>query len=95
MPLNPNDPLVAQATFGREVELFLRSDIGDFLIKRSEEEIAEAVQALKTVAPWRRRRIQELQNAIKVAEKFQFWLADAISAGNQAHELLMEEQAGG
>lgn len=95
MPIDPRDPMLQQAAFGRQVELFLQSDIGDFLLKRSEEEIAEAVLKLKTVNPWRRRKIQELQNAIKIAEKFQFWLADAIAAGNQAHELLMEEQADG
>lgn len=95
MPLNPKDPLVEWATFGREVQLFLQSPIGDFLLKRSEEEISEAVLELKKVHSWRRRRIQELQNTIKVAEKFQFWLADAIAAGNQAEEQLLEEHADG
>lgn len=91
--LDPNDPLVEWATFGREVENFLRSPIGDYLVKRSEEEIAAAVENLKTVQPWRRRRIQALQNEIKIAEKFQVWLADSIAAGHQAIQQLQEENA--
>lgn len=95
MPLSQEDPLVQFAAFGREVEIFLRSDIGDFLVKRSEEEIAEAVLALKTVHPWRRRRIQALQNKIAVAEKFQLWLADAIADGHTAMQQLEEDHADG
>lgn len=93
MPLDPKDPLVEWATFGKEVELFMRSPIGDFLLKRSEEEIQEAVGELKRVAPWRRRRIQQLQTQIHVAERFQLWLADAIAAGRQAITQLEEENA--
>ena len=95
MPLSQEDPLVQFAAFGREVDIFLRSDIGDFLVKRSEEEITEAVQALKTVHPWRRRRIQELQNKIAVAERFQLWLADAIADGQTAMQQLEEDHADG
>lgn len=93
--LDESDPRVGWATFGKEVEHFLQSDIGDFLVKRSEEEIAEAVQALKTVSPWRRRRIAELQARIQIAERFQLWLADAIAAGHNALSQLEEEAADG
>jgi hypothetical protein len=95
MRVSENDPLVRHASFGREVELFLQSDIGDFLLKRAEEEIADAVTALKTVAPWRRRRIQQLQNTIAVAERFQLWLADAVADGHTAMQTLEEESADG
>jgi hypothetical protein len=86
---------VQWASFGREVELFLQSDIGDFLVKRSEAEIAEAVQLLKAVSPFRRRRIAELQARIQVAERFQLWLADAIASGHNALSQLEEEAADG
>lgn len=95
MALNQEDPLVQFASFGREVEIFLKSDIGDFLLKRSEEELGQALQALKTVHPWRRRRIQQLQNQIAVAEKFQLWLADAIADGHTALQQLEEDHADG
>jgi hypothetical protein len=91
--LAQSDPLVEAATFGKEVEFFLQSNIGDHLIKRSEDEIQAAVAELKTVSSWRRRRIQDLQNKIQIAEKFQLWLGDAIAQGHQAIALLEEQNA--
>ena len=89
-----DDAIVEQAVFGREIELWLQSPIGDYLMKRAEHEIDAALQQLKRVHPWRRRRITELQNQVRVAEWFQVWLGDAIQAGRQATEILEEEQNG-
>lgn len=91
MSLDPRDPRVEWATFGKEVENFVTSTIGDYLLKRSEREITVALSHLKTVSPWRRRRIMDLQNQIKVAEMFQLWLADSIAEGHDALEQLQEE----
>ena len=91
MKLDPNNDTVRWAVFGEEVKLFLQSPIGDFLIKRSQTEVDEAVEQLKTVDPHDWHRIQEQQNKIAVAEMFQTWLGDAIAAGEQAKIQLMEE----
>ncbi len=89
--LDPEDPRVRWATFGKQVEDFLSSEIGDFLLGKSQREIEEATEILKRVHPWRSKRIQQLQNQIHVAEQFQRWLADAITAGHASIEDLKEE----
>lgn len=84
MKLDPNDPIVETAVFGKEVENFLGGNIGRYLVERAEKQAEEATDLLKKVSPWRRRRIQQLQNRIAVAESVQQWLADAIMDGISA-----------
>lgn len=89
-----SDPKVEWATFGKLVEDFLTSDIGDYLIRCAKDKERLAVEKLKVVAPWRRKRIQELQNEIEVAEEIQRWLGNAVAAGQAAMEQLKEEHNG-
>lgn len=90
--MNPvDDPTLERAVFGKEVENFLNTRIGKYLVQRAEEEAEEATERLKTTAAWRTRRIRELQNEIKVAESIQQWLADAVMDGIQATNLLEGE----
>jgi len=84
MQLDANDPIVETAVFGQQVEQFLSSEIGRYLIDRAEREAEHAADALKTVHPWRTRRIRELQNIIWVSERVQKWLGEAILDGRQA-----------
>ena len=91
MRIDPDDPKVGWAVFGKQVEDFLRSDIGDYLLQCAKRKELLAVEQLKRVSPWRRRRIQELQNEIRVAGDFQAWLGDAIAEGAEALEQLKEE----
>ena len=79
--LDYNDPLVKAAVLGRQVEEFLETDIGKYLVGRAENEAADAMEQLKRVASWRKSRIQQLQNAVLTAENFQKWLGQAYSEG--------------
>ena len=79
--LDINDPLVKSAVLGSQVEQFLEGDIGKYLVGRAESEATEAMDMLKRTAPWRKSRIQQLQNAILTAENFQKWLGQAYSEG--------------
>lgn len=88
MELDQNDPIVQVAVFGRQVEDFLGSEIGKYLVSRAEQEAATAAEQLKSVHPWRTRRIRELQNAIWIAERFQLWLGHAVADGRQALAVL-------
>jgi hypothetical protein len=92
--MTEDETLMRTAIFGQEVELFLKSHIGDFLVKHAQAEADIAAHKLKRVLPWRRRRIQELQNAIRVAEWFQIWLGEAVAQGQQATEILEENASG-
>lgn len=83
--------LFETAIFGKVVENFLSSDIGNYLLEQAKTEEEESTAALIRTSPWRRRRIQQLQNQVWRAQQFQVWLADAIVAGQQATNLLEGE----
>jgi hypothetical protein len=80
--------LVAAAMLGRDAEEFLQGDVGRYLLARAEEEEQEALNALATVWPWRRRRITDLQAKLWRARSFKQWLADLITEGRQSLEQL-------
>lgn len=83
--------LYAEAMLGRDVEDFVNSDIGKYVIGCAEQEAQEAMEQLKRCHPWRRRRITELQNKIWRAESVQSWLAELVIKGKQALTQLEEE----
>jgi hypothetical protein len=86
--LDPNDPTVRAAVFGEQVKLFLDSDIGTYLVGQAKHQVEANIDKLKSVAWWRKRRIQQLQNDIRTAENFATWLGDAYFAGLQATKYL-------
>jgi len=69
----------------------MASDIGAYLSQRANTEADAAMQKLRRVAPWRRRRIQQLQNEIKMCESFLIWLQDAVNSGHLARESIENE----
>lgn len=86
-----SDELFAEAMIGRDAEEFIRSDIGRYIIGCAEQEAQDALDQLKRVYPWRRRKITELQNKIWRAESIQSWLAELVIKGQQAIQQLDEE----
>lgn len=86
-----NEELIAEAILGRDVEDFLNSEVGKYLVGCAEQEANEAMNELKKIATWRKRRIAELQNKIWRAESFQRWLGELIIGGRQAIQQLDEE----
>lgn len=91
--LNPEDPNVRSAQFGRQVELFLEGDIGSHLLKKASEEIEEAIKQLKEVDPYDARAVQKAQNKVKVAESIAGWLGSAVLEGHEAIEELKHAQS--
>ena len=85
--------LLKQIDFGFEVEAFLKSEVGSYLVRRAEAEIEEAVEALKGCDPEDPKAIRALQYKIAVAESVQYWLGEAISAGLNAQEELHNQGA--
>lgn len=84
------DILMAEAVLGRDAEDFCKSELGQFILKRCDAEIAEAQHKLARVSSWRRRRIQELQNEIWRAESMKGWLVELITNGRAAEAALGE-----
>ena len=87
-----NEPLYRKAAFGKQIEDFLSSDIGVYLVKKAEREVQAAFEALKSVNPVDGKAVQALQNKIWVAESFQQWLGDGIVDGLQAFKVITEEE---
>lgn len=83
-----SNELFAEAILGRDAEEFILSDIGQYIIGCAEQEANDAISQLKTVYPWRRRKITELQNKIYRAESIQSWLAELVIKGKQATQQL-------
>lgn len=88
--LDISDGIVETAVFGKQVEYFLNSQIGQYLLNHARQQSGEASDKLKRVSPWRRRRIQELQNTIACWEAFENLLVGAVQDGEQATRLLEE-----
>jgi hypothetical protein len=82
------ETLIAEAILGKDAEEFINSELGQYMVGSAEQEAHEAYEALKKVLPWRRRKIQELQNKIWLAEHFKEWLAELVTAGKQAMDAL-------
>jgi hypothetical protein len=86
--LDPEQPTVRWAAFGRQVELFLEGDIGTFVLDRARVQIEDAMTELKRVDPFKPEEIIRLQNRVAVAESIVTWLGEAIAAGHSAIEEL-------
>jgi hypothetical protein len=82
----------AEAAMGRDALDFLKTDLGRYLVGCAKQEAEDATHELKTVWPWRKRRITELQNRIWRAESFSGWLADLILQGKAAEMQLDERE---
>jgi hypothetical protein len=79
-----NKTLLEQGALGAEAQDFLDSPLGRLVLTQARMEAVEALSKLRTVLPFRRRKIQELQNAVWRAEAFEGWLRGAIATGKQA-----------
>jgi hypothetical protein len=86
------DVTMAEARFGIEVEQFLSSDIGRYMVGRAENEEHEALQALAQVDPIDAKKVERLQNQVWRARSIQQWLAQAVQAGLMAqHQIEIED----
>ena len=77
--------------FGFEVQAFLESNLGRYLIGRAEAKIEESLEELKHADPENASQIRALQHNIHVAEDFQYWLGEAVQAGLNAQREFLEE----
>jgi Tfp pilus assembly pilus retraction ATPase PilT len=91
MPLDPQDPTVRAAMFGKQVEQFLSSDIGQYLVERANEQAEAAIKELLVVDPTATELIRATQNRVKVSDSILSWLRDAIQMGEQAQAQLREQ----
>ena len=82
--------MINRATFGKQVEEFLNTDIGRYMVARANEEKRRALLQIVTVDCTNAALVQNLQNAIIRADSIVSWLKDAVRDGIQALNLLDE-----
>jgi hypothetical protein len=87
MQLNPSDPKVRLAVLGQQVDDFLHSDIGMYLLQCAELETDSAARAMMDVDPTDVPKIIAIQVKLKAAAWVESWLRQAISAGLQAFQV--------
>lgn len=90
-----NLELLERAGFGKEVELFWGSGIGQYLRNRAQECYTTAIKELKSVDPTDPRAVMKAQNEVRVAEMFEEWLTEAVIDGIKALELLEGDESDG
>lgn len=94
--LDPNDERVEIARFGREVEMFLEGNVGQFMLERAYKVSADAVtELIKNAHTLDRDKIRDLQTLIAFGDSFKAWLTEAVESGHAAIELLKEDDHGG
>lgn len=79
-----NDDAIKAARFGIEVEQFLASEVGRYLIARAKDEETQALEALAEAPAQEWKRIIELQQTVKRARSIETWLAVAVQNGRAA-----------
>lgn len=80
--------LLQQVELGLDVQQFLRSPVGKYLMQKADEERTDALADLVDCSPADPEAIRALQSTIKRADSIQFWLAEAINAGKNAEAQL-------
>ena len=86
--MGEKETLYAECVLGKDAEDFFKSDIGRYVLARSQEEVDEAVKLLKVIPANEMAKIRNLQLHIAMAEGAIQWLNEQISAGVQAMQQL-------
>ena len=76
-----------KAVFGKQVEEFLGSDIGKYLLSKADRELSQAIIALRDCTP---DQLVRFQSDMKRAESIREWLVEAVEEGLRAMNLIEE-----
>lgn len=84
---------LARVDFGLQVQAFLRSKIGVFLVEKAQREVEEHTQQLKTFDVLANPTgAVQLQMEIKCAENVLYWLAEAVTEGTDLMKQMLAEE---
>jgi hypothetical protein len=84
MPLDINDPQVRVAVFGEQVNQFMASDIGQYLLQCAQMDTESAAREMLDVDVTDMARVMAIKVKLMVAAKIESWLEEAIIKGHQA-----------
>ena len=83
--------MFAEAELGQQAQDFFTSDLGKYMIGCAKQDLEDAHIKLALTLPFRWRRIQALQNDIRISKMFLLYMRDLIIRGKAA-EIQMEER---
>lgn len=86
------EALVDQAVLGKQVDDFWRSDVGQYIRKRANEEIAAGIAELRRVDPRNGEEVARAQDKVNVPERAVNWIEQAIREGIDATAVLERRQ---
>jgi len=84
-----NEVLLERAVFGQQVEAFLHSEIGSYLINRAQSEVEEALRKLRNCSE---SELKQIQSEVWRAESIVIWLSQAVEDGLRALNILDGEE---
>lgn len=84
--------LIRRAVFGKQVENFLSSDEGKYLLHRADNDVQTAFEGLKSCDPKDGKMVQTFQNMIYRAESVKQWLTDAVVDGLNATNIIEDRE---
>jgi len=87
--------MIKRAVFGKQVETFFNSEIGRYILSRALEQKTEAQRQFLEINCADVEKVRELQNRITQANDIARWLADAVTDGLQAMNLIEERSQNG
>jgi hypothetical protein len=85
--------LIERAGFGKQVEAFWGSRIGQYLEGRAQDLYVEAIDRLRNVDPTDVKAVMNAQNDAWKAESFKSWLSEAVTDGLKSLDLIDQEEA--
>lgn len=83
---------LAVVELGLDVQQFLGTKIGKYMVQRAEAERESALTQLIVADPLNPNKIIELQFQARIADAIQSWLADAYQAGKAQAQQLEDQQ---
>lgn len=87
------DELIAEAELGQEARSFVEGNLGKCMVGIARQELEAARIGMDDVDPENTIRIRELQNEIWRAKKFEEWLAELVTKGDQALIIYKQQEA--
>lgn len=93
-PESDRTRLIRAASFGDEVDDFLRGNVGKYVLQCAQADIDESMTAFKSCDVSDIEAVRKLQNKIAVSESIKSWLIEAVASGLQALDILENRRDG-
>lgn len=84
--------IIRRAMFGKQVDQFMVSDIGRYLMARAVDETESAIAEFKKCDAANVEGVRRIQTKMQLAEQFQSWLSEAVTDGLQALNILEDRE---